>query len=142
VRFPGGLELGWLPAQPALGLGDGEPFAGTSASEVGLELGDHRQHGEQEPADWIGGVVDRAADVEPDATVGEFVDDVAGVWHRAGEPVELGDDQGVAFAAGGECFAESGSFTVRPGEAVVDVDPLLLDAEGGEAGPFGMPGPD
>jgi len=87
-------------------------------------------HSEQEPADRICGVVDRAADVKPDATVGELVDDVAGVWHRAGEAVEFGDDQGVAFAAGGEGCSKSGAFAVRPGHAVVDVDPLLIDAEG------------
>ena len=65
--------------------------------------------------------MDQAADVEPDATVGEFVNDVAGVWHRAGEPVEFRDDQGVAFPAGGEGFAESRSF----------------DSESGKAGPVG-----
>jgi hypothetical protein len=96
-RFLRGLELGRLPAQSALGLRNGDPFAGAGPGEVGLELGDHRQHGEQQPADRIGGVVDRAADVEPDATVSEFVDDVAGVWHRTGEAIEFGDDQGGAF---------------------------------------------
>jgi hypothetical protein len=77
--------------------------------------------------------MDRAADVEPDATVGEFIDDVAGVGHRAGEPVELGDDQAVAFPAGGEGFSESGAFTVGTGEAVVNVDALLLDAASARA---------
>jgi hypothetical protein len=54
-----------------------------------------------------------------------------------GEPVEFCDEQGVAFPAGGEGFAESGSFTVRTGQAVVDVDPLLLDSECSKASPFG-----
>jgi hypothetical protein len=80
--------------------------------------------------------VNRAADVEPDATVGEFVDDVAGVGDGSGEAVELGDDQRVAFAAGGEGFSESGTFAVGAGQDVVDVDPRLVDSEGAQASPL------
>ena len=69
----------------------------------------------------------RAADIEPDATIGEFVDNILGVGHRTGEPAELGDDQGVAFAAGGEGFTQSGAVAVRPGESVVDLDLIVRE---------------
>ena len=60
---------------------------------------------------------------------GELVGDVAGVGQRAGEPVELGDDERVAGAAGGERLAQAGPVAVGAGEAVVDVDAVRLDAE-------------
>lgn len=44
----------------------------------------------------------RPADVELDSGRGEFVDDVAGVGHRPGEPIQLGDHQGVPGAARGK----------------------------------------
>ncbi len=50
-----------------------------------------------------------------------------------GEAVELGHHQGVAGSAGGECFAQSGSLAVGAGQAVVDVDPVSLDAKAGQA---------
>jgi hypothetical protein len=49
-----------------------------------------------------------------------------------GEPVELGDDEGVAGAAGGERLAESGPVAAGAGKSMVDVDPARLDAEPGE----------
>ena len=55
---------------------------------------------------------------------GEVVDDVARVRQRAGEPVELGDHERVAGAAGGERFAQAGPVAVGAGQAVVDVDAL------------------
>ena len=64
-----GLSVGGSPRRRPLAFATASPFAGAGPGEVGLELGDHRQHGEQEPADRIGGVVDRAADVEPNALV-------------------------------------------------------------------------
>jgi len=52
-------------------------------------------------------------------------------------PVELGHDQGVAGAAGGECLAQAGSIAVGAGQAVVDVDALDVDAELRQAGALG-----
>ena len=60
---------------------------------------------------------------------GEVVDDVAGVGQRPGEAVELGDDERVTGAAGGQRLAQPGPVAVRAGEAVVDVDPLGRHAE-------------
>jgi len=75
VGFLSGAELGLLPAEPTFGAGDLHPFAGAHAGEVGLELGHHGQHVEQEPADGVGGVVDGAAEVELDLASGELVGD-------------------------------------------------------------------
>jgi len=43
-----------------------------------------------------------AAETEPDLPRGELVGDGASVGQGAGETVELGNDEGVAGAAGGE----------------------------------------
>jgi hypothetical protein len=81
----------------------------------------------------------RSAEAELDLAGGELGDDVAGVGRRAsgvgqraGEPVELGHDQGVAGAAGGHRLAQPGPGPVGSGEAVVDVDPVGRHAERGE----------
>jgi hypothetical protein len=43
--------------------------------------------------------------------------------------VELGHDQGVAGAAGGEGFAKAGAFPVGAGQPVIDVDAFCCDSE-------------
>ena len=45
----------------------------------------------------------------------------------------FGHHQGVAGPAGGQCLAEPGSLAVGAGQAVVDVDPFLLDTQTGQA---------
>jgi len=60
---------------------------------------------EQQPADGVGGVVHRPAQLEPDAAGGQLLDDVAGIGKRPCEAVELGDHEGVAGAAGREGLA-------------------------------------
>jgi len=72
------------------------------------------------------------AQVQAHAASGELVDDVAGVGDGASEPVELGDHKGVAGPAGGEGLAQAGALAVGAGDAVVDVDPVGLHAEGGK----------
>src|SRR5665811_1312062 len=68
----------------------------------------------------------RPADVEFHFGGSELFDNVAGVGKGAGQVVELGDHEGVAAAAGGEGFAQSGSVPVPSGQAVIDVDPVGL----------------
>ena len=84
---------------------------------VGLALCDHRQDGEQQPAERAGGVVHGPAAVETDPAGGEFGGNVAGTGEGAGKPFEFGHHEGVAGSAGGEGFAQAG-----PGDAVVNVD--------------------
>jgi hypothetical protein len=55
--------------------------------------------------------------------------DLAGVGHRTGEPVEFGDDQGVADADGRESLVETWPGAASAGEAVVEVDPVFGDSE-------------
>src|SRR5687767_6344246 len=77
----------------------------------------------------VGGVVDGAAQAELDLPASEVLDDGPGVGQRAGQTVELGDDEGVAGPAGGQSLAQSGPVPVGPGQALVDVGALGTDAE-------------
>lgn len=45
----------------------------------------------------------RAAEAELDVPPGQLVQDVTSVGQRAGEPVQLGDYQGVTGSAGSQC---------------------------------------
>lgn len=90
--------MGCLPRGPALGPGDGHPFAGAHADQVGLKLGDHAEHVEQQPPDGVGGVADAAAEAEGLALVGELSGDVAGIGQSTSQAVEPGDHEGVAAA--------------------------------------------
>ena len=49
-----------------------------------------------------------------------------------GEPVELGDPQGVVGAHGREGLVQDGPGAVSAGESLVEVDPVSGDAETGE----------
>jgi hypothetical protein len=129
VCFLAAVELGLLAPQSTFRLGDLHALAGTEPDQVRLKLRHHRQHVEQQPSDGIGGVVDRPAQGEADLPGSELIGDRPQIRERAGEAVELGHYQGVASPARGQGFAQSGSFPVGPGQAVVDVDPSRLDAE-------------
>ncbi|HEV2772478.1 MAG TPA: hypothetical protein VGV57_06575, partial [Thermoleophilaceae bacterium] len=59
----------------------------------------------------------------------EVFEDLAGVRQRAPEAVELGDDERVASAAGGERLAQARTLPVGAGETAVDVDPLSRHPE-------------
>ena len=67
-----------------------------------------------------------------DTVGGQLLDDVARVGHGSGQSVQLGDHECVSGAARGERLAKAGAVSVGSGQAVVDVDPLRFDAEGGE----------
>lgn len=68
---------------------------------------------------FAGGVVDGFAKVELDVSLGEVLDDVAGVRQGTGEPVELSDHEGVAGSADGEGLLGSGTCAVPAGESLV-----------------------
>ena len=77
-------------------------------------------------------VVDRAAEGEPDATVGELGEDGQGVGDGAGEAVEFGDGEGVAVADGGQGLVQAGPGPAGAGQSLVQVDAVGGDAERGE----------
>jgi hypothetical protein len=56
----------------------------------------------------------RAAEVELHLAASELVGDRARVRHRTGEPVELGQDEPVAGAAGSEALTEPGRSRLVP----------------------------
>jgi hypothetical protein len=58
------------------------------------------------------------------------------VQHRAGKPVKLGDGKHVALPDGRQGLVESGSRPPRPGEPLIEVDPVGRDAERGELLPL------
>jgi len=89
-------EFGLLTAQTALGLRHGHSLARAHPDQIRLELRDHPEHVEQQPADRVARVVDAAAEAERDTFSCELVRDVARVGQGPGEPVELRDDECVA----------------------------------------------
>ena len=133
MRFLPGVELGLLAAEPTLGLRYLHPFSGAQPDQVGLELRDHRQHVEQQPADRVVRIVDRGAETETDLPGGEFVGDRPRVGQRPGEAVELGHHQGVAFSAGRHRLPQAGPVSGGAGQAVIDVDPGRRDTQCGQA---------
>src|ERR1019366_492432 len=104
-----------------------------AADQVRLELGNHREHVEQQPADRIGRVVHRSTQVETNLPDCELVGDGSGVWQRPGKPVELGDHQGVAFTASGQGFTQTWPLPVCAGQLVVHVHPVYVHPQRGEA---------
>jgi len=88
-------------------------------------------------ADRVARVVEQAADVELHPCLGQLLDDVAGIRQGTREPVEFRHDKRVAGAARREGFAQSGPSPVGAGQAVVDIDPVRLDAQRGERAALG-----
>jgi hypothetical protein len=86
-----------------------------SRNQVGLELGDHGEHVEQQPADRVVRVVHRPAQAQPDLPAGELLGDGTGVGQGARQPVQLGHHQGVALPAGGQRLAQPGALAVGTG---------------------------
>jgi len=48
------------------------------------------------------------------------------------EPVELGHDESVAGPDGGQCLVQAGADAVGAGKTLVEVDPVVRDAERGQ----------
>jgi hypothetical protein len=68
-------ELGLLALEFPVGAGDRHPFAGAHPQQVDLEFGEGGEDVEERLAHRVGGVIDRPADGQPDATSGEGVAD-------------------------------------------------------------------
>jgi hypothetical protein len=77
----------------------------------------------------VSGVVDRAAQGEPDPAGSQRVADRPGIWDRASQSVKLGHDQRVTLTRRGQGAVEPGARAVAAGQAVTEIDPVLRDAE-------------
>jgi hypothetical protein len=75
--------------------------------------------------------MDGAAEGELDAPGDQGVADVASAGNGAGEPVELGHDESVARVDGGQGLVQAGARAAGAGEALVEVNPVVRDAEPG-----------
>jgi hypothetical protein len=87
---------------------------------------------EEHLAQGVGGIVDGAAEGKLDAAPDEGVADVAGIGNGPGEPVEFRHHEGVAGADGGQGLVQAGPGAAGAGEALVEVDPVVRDAERGQ----------
>jgi len=130
-------QLGPLPAQFASGSGDRHALAGAQPDEIGFELGEGGEDVEEHLPHRIDRVVDTGTQRQPDAARDKSVGDKSRIRDRARQPVELGDDERVAGADGGEGLVEAGPGPVRAGQPVIDVDPLGGDTELFEGGLLG-----
>lgn len=88
--FPRSRPLAFATAIPSLVL-----MRARSASNSAT-----MESGEQQPPDRVGGVVDRAADVQLHFAGGELIGDGAGVGHRASQSIKLRDREGVPQPSG------------------------------------------
>ena len=93
------------------------------------ELRDHGENVEKQPSDGVGRIVDGAAKAELDIAFGELVQDVASIRQRPCQPIQLGHHQCVAGSAGGQRQCQTGPVAVSAGQAVVDIDAIIADAE-------------
>jgi GNAT superfamily N-acetyltransferase len=73
----------------------------------------------------------RAAEAELDLALGRVVEDLPRVRQRARQAIELGHDERVARATGGERLTQAGTVPVRPGQAAVDVGTVGCHPERG-----------
>lgn len=136
--LPGG-QLGSTSFELAARACDGHALAGAHLQQVGLELGEHREHVEEHLRHRVRWVVDAAAQRQPHAAGYESVADGPGVGNGSGEPVEFRNNEGVAGADGGQGLVEAGAGPVGAeagpvgaGESLVEVDPVVGDAKGSE----------
>lgn len=95
VRLLRCRKLPLLAAQTPLRSGDRHALASTSSDEICLELGDHAEHIEQQPANGIGRVLEAATEAKAHALRRELVCDIARIRQRSRELIELQHHEGV-----------------------------------------------
>jgi hypothetical protein len=108
--------------------GGGQPGGGAFADEVAFELGQGREHVEDELAAGGGGIYRLLEAAEADPTLSQAGNGVDQMAQGAAEPVELPDDQGVARAQLVQDLGEGGPVGVGAtgglGEDPVAAGPL------------------
>jgi hypothetical protein len=93
----------------APGPGGGQPGGGPFADQVAFELGQGREHMEDQLAARGGGVDRLMEAVEPDAALGQSGDGVDQVAQGAAQAVEFPDDRGIAGAQLVQDLVEGGA---------------------------------
>lgn len=127
------VEFGLLAPEMPLGLRHLHSFACSEPNEVGLELGNHGEDVEEQSSDGIGGIVDGPTQVETHLSNRKFVGDRPCIREGPRQPVELGDNQGVAFSTGGQGFTQASPFAVGAQSVMVNIDPVGSHTERGQA---------
>lgn len=122
-----GCEAGASAADAAAGAGGGEAVAGVGDDQFALELGEDGEHAEHGAAFDGGGVDALLDDVQADAALAQLGAEGDEVQDGAGEPVQAGDDEGVAGAQKLQDEVEVRAGGFRPGGGV-GVDVALGDA--------------
>ena len=112
-------QFGLLAARPPGRFSDLHPLASARSDQVSLELSDHRQHIEEEPATRVNWVVNGTTDTELHFTMDEVIDNVFRIAKRTCQAVELGHDESVTGPACVQRFAKTWPGPGRPGEALV-----------------------
>ena len=130
------VEFGLLAPEMPFGLRHLHSFASPQPDEVGLELGNHGEEVEEQPSDRIGGIVDGPTQVQTHLSNLKFVGDRPCIREGPRQPVELGDNQRVAFSTGGQGFTQARPFAIGASQSMVNAqvpagDPLA----GGLTGP-------
>jgi hypothetical protein len=96
---------------------------------MGLKLGDHCEHVEQQPSHRVCRIMDRAAETELDVSPCELVEK-SRVHRAAIEPAgPAWSPPTCPSAAGGQRQSQTGSVPVSASQAMVDVDAIVTDAE-------------
>ena len=102
-------QFGLLAAQFPPGAGDGHALAGAHADETGFELGEGGEVIEEHLSHRIARVVEPSSEGQCHASFPKLIGDGARIQDGPARPVEFRDDQGVAFAHGGEGRGGRGS---------------------------------
>src|SRR5664279_4373164 len=129
-------QFGLSALQPTSGPSDGHAFAGAHPEQVDLELGEGGQDVEEHLAHRVGRVVDLTAQRQFDPAFGEVVADRPRVRDRPGQSVEFRHYEGVPGSDRGQGLIETRPGAGGAGESVVEVDPVLGDAELAQALPL------
>lgn len=124
-----GDSLGFLPFSFPFDSSNGHTLARAKTDEVTFELGKRGENVEEHLAHRVGRIVDGRSKLELHAPLHQLVGNSPGIRHRAGEAVELEDDESVAGADCGECLIKAWPLSIGARQAVIGVDAVSCDTE-------------